>query len=471
MFNRENAQNEIDFLSRSSSTSQTWKSIDLTIPPTVYPPREDTALLHQVLSEIQPFGLRTLLEIGSGSGALSIAAAGFGWNVDACDINPYAVLATRQNAKNANVHVETFEGGIGPSEFETETLQLESKRYDVVLWNMPYIPAEDADQLLGPMEEAALLDTHPQGLLTVFARMMAQNRLCKLNGIALLVCRENVDWMRSVDILRQQGLAARVVRSLTFDDDETIQVIATWHPFVQSKHHHLREVDSTNAELLRGKYATGDSIVANVQTSGRGRHGNQWQDHPQSFKGSWMLDPSSIVQLSPKRQIEVAQEIRFALCSEHLHLQNMRIKWPNDILVRPDGAELWRKCGGILFQSYSKGEEQRIVLGVGINTIAKSLGPGQGCLEEIEVTSIPSRLFTILNAVVASLFEIKTAVQSNSPEQEIPINSLLNKCFYRNEECTLESVSENGITVIDSSGNRLNIQNSEELSWTNLDPQ
>ena len=471
MFNPENAQNEIDFLSRSSSTSQTWKSIDLTIPPTVYPPREDTALLHQVLSEIQPFGSRALLDIGSGSGALSIAAAGFGWNVDACDINPYAVSATRQNAKNANVHVEAFEGGIGPSEFESETSHWESQRYDVVLWNMPYIPAEEAGELLGPMEEAALIDTHPQGLLTVFARMMAQNRLCKLNGIALLVCRENVDCMRSVDILRQQGLAARVVRSLTFDDDETIQVIATWHPFVQSKHHHVREVDSTNAELLRGKYATGDSIVANVQTSGRGRHGNQWQDHPQSFKGSWMLDPSSIVQLSPKRQIEVAQQIRFALCSEHLHLQKMRIKWPNDILVRSDEAELWRKCGGILFQSYSKGDEQRIVLGVGINTIAESLRPGQGCLEEIEVTSNPSRLFTLLNAVVASLFEIKTAVRSDSPEQEIVIDSMLSKCFYRNEECTLESVSENGITVIDSSENRLNIQNPEELSWTNLDPQ
>ena len=471
MFNPENAQNEIDFLSRSSSTFQTWKSIDLTIPPTVYPPREDTALLHQVLSEIEPFGSRTLLEIGSGSGALSIAAAGFGWNVDACDINPYAVLATRQNAKNANASVNAFEGGIGPSEFESETSIWESQRYDAVLWNMPYIPVEETDQLLGPMEEAALIDTHPQGLLTVFARMMAQNQLCKLNGIALLVCREHVDWMRTVDILRQQGLAARVVRSLTFDDDETIQVIATWHPFIQGKHHQLKEVDSTNAELLRGNYATGDSVIANVQTSGRGRHGNQWQDHPQSFKGSWMLDPSSIVELSPKRQIEVAQEIRFAICSESLHLQKMRIKWPNDILVRCVEEELWRKCGGILFQSYSKGEEQRIVLGVGINTTAESLRPGQGCLEEIKVTSNPTRIFTLLNAVVASLFEIKSAISSPSPEQEVIIASLLSKCIYRNQVCTLESVSDHGINVIDSSGNRHGIQNDEELNWMNLDPQ
>jgi release factor glutamine methyltransferase len=471
MFNPDNARNEIDFLSRSSSTSQSWNSIQLTIPPTVYPPRKDTDLLHQVLSEINPFGSRSLLEIGSGSGALSIAAARLGWNVDACDINPYAVLATRQNAKEANVQVNVFEGGIGPSEFEGEEAVWKSERYDVVLWNMPYIPAEEVDNLLGPMEEAALIDTHPQGLLTVFARMMAESRFCKLNGIALLVCRKNVHWRRSVDVLRQQGLAARVVRSLTFDDGETIQVIATWHPFVQSKHHRVREVDSTNAELLRGNYSPGDSIVANIQTNGRGRHGNQWQDHPGSFKGSWMLDPSSIVEISPKRQTEVAQEIRFAICTEQQHLKSMGIKWPNDILVRCDEKQLWKKCGGILFQSYSKGDEQRIVFGIGINMTAESLRPGQGGLEEIHVTSSISSLFTTLNAVVASLFEEKTAIQLPPPEHEIRLESLLKNVFYRNNEYVLESVSDQGIGIVDSSGIRHVIETHDELSWTNLEPQ
>ena len=77
--------------------------MELDIPPTVYPPREDTDLLDQVLAGISPFGSRRLLEIGSGSGAVSIAAAMRGWTVHACDINPYAVAATQHNAKKAEV--------------------------------------------------------------------------------------------------------------------------------------------------------------------------------------------------------------------------------------------------------------------------------------------------------------------------------------------------------------------------------
>ena len=88
MFNRENAQKEIDFLSRKEAKICEWNGLELIVPPTVYPPREDTDLLHEVLKDLEPFGSKRLLEIGSGSGALSIVAAMSGWTVDACDINP-----------------------------------------------------------------------------------------------------------------------------------------------------------------------------------------------------------------------------------------------------------------------------------------------------------------------------------------------------------------------------------------------
>ena len=72
MFEPENAQNEIQFLNRNDGQIRTWNSVELFIPPTVYPPREDTDLLNEVLNTIPPFGTKNLLEIGSGSGALSI---------------------------------------------------------------------------------------------------------------------------------------------------------------------------------------------------------------------------------------------------------------------------------------------------------------------------------------------------------------------------------------------------------------
>jgi len=470
MFEPENAQNEIEFLNRNDGQFRAWKSMELYIPPTVYPPREDTDLLDEVLKSIRPFGSKNLLEIGSGSGALSISAAKLGWNVDACDINPYAVAATRHNALEAGVEVGVVEGGIGP--LSEGPYAWRPGVYDVLLWNMPYIPPEEiGGQLLGPLEEAALIDTQPEGLLTVFARTMANNLLCKMNGIALLVCRGNVGWRRSVDILRQHGLAARIIQTRTFEDDEAIHVLAAWHPFVSSKHHRVREIDSTNAELLRGQYAPGDSLIAEIQTSGRGRHGREWQDHPQSFKGSWVLDEEDFSSIDLKMQLFVAHEISHVLRFNKRHIKQLNIKWPNDLLLRETTQQQWRKFGGILFQSYSKGNEQRMVLGLGLNTDIGNLGEGQGSLAQLGIDASNSELFAILNAVVASIFEPKHSALKANDEQAINDDATLRKCIYRNKSCTLVSVGSTEITIEDETGHRFSIDDDDQIEWLNLRSQ
>ena len=470
MFEPENAQNEIQFLNRNDGQLRTWNSMDLFIPPTVYPPREDTDLLNEVLKTIPPFGTKNLLEIGSGSGALSINAATLGWNVDACDINPFAVAATRHNAAEAGVEVSVSEGGIGPQDEQSYAWQ--PGTYDVVLWNMPYISTDEiGDQLLGPLEEAALIDTHPEGLLTVFARTMANNLLCKMNGIALLVCREHVGWRRSVDILRQCGLAARIVRTLTFEDEEAIHVLAAWHPFVSNKHHRVREIDSTSAELLRGKYAPGDSLIAQIQTNGRGRHGRSWQDHPKSFKGSWVLDEEVISSINLKMQLYVAHEISYALRLNKQHIEQLNIKWPNDLLLRETSEQQWRKFGGILFQSYSKGNEQRMVLGLGFNTDIDNLSEGQGSLAQLGIENSNSELFVTLNAVVASLFEAKHTALEAGREQVINNDVILKECVYRNKMCTLIDIQSTDITLEEKSGRRFSVDDDDQIEWVNLHPQ
>ena len=257
MFNRENAQNEIDFLSRKDAIICEWNDLELVVPPTVYPPREDTSLLHEVLRDLKPFGSKRfwkLIRLRSLINRSSNVRGG-----DACDINPYAVIATQQNAQALDVSIRVSEAGIGPEEASSMMQAWDSGAYDVVLWNMPYIPPDEVqDQVLGPMEEAALIDTHPDGLLNVFARNMAQNKLCKMNGIAFVVCRKYVGWKRSLDHFRQYGIASRIVQSIEFEDQESIHVIAAWHPFTSGKHHKVREIDSTNAEMLRGQYDVGD---------------------------------------------------------------------------------------------------------------------------------------------------------------------------------------------------------------------
>ena len=91
------------------------KEFSLDIPPTVYPPREDTQLLDRTLAELKCPKGTSLLEIGCGSGAVAIAAALRGWDVSACDVNPLAIAATIGNAAKVGVQwgAAIREGGPG----------------------------------------------------------------------------------------------------------------------------------------------------------------------------------------------------------------------------------------------------------------------------------------------------------------------------------------------------------------------
>ena len=107
-------------------------SVNLIVPPTVYPPRRDTKLLLKGLERInlQP---GELVEIGCGSGAISIAKALEGWNVTAFDVNPLAVVATKGNSEVAGVNdrVTVEEGGVGEEYWKLPA------NADLVVWNLP----------------------------------------------------------------------------------------------------------------------------------------------------------------------------------------------------------------------------------------------------------------------------------------------------------------------------------------------
>ena len=159
LFRSSDAEKEIERLNVRSKlvtwTTPTSQEIVLIIPPTVYPPREDTNLIAKRLASIGPGNNRNFLEIGSGSGALSIFAASLGWRAYACDVNPYAVVATSGNAVNNGYEITVKEGGIGP-----ESFPFTKEKFDLIIWNLPYIDNQNFDEVLGPMEEAALIDSH-----------------------------------------------------------------------------------------------------------------------------------------------------------------------------------------------------------------------------------------------------------------------------------------------------------------------
>ncbi len=97
--------------------------------PGVYPPAEDTFFLLSVVEQKIKRGER-VLEVGSGSGYISVAMALRGARVTASDIDPKAVLNTRLNAKLNHVKVRTI---------LSDLFEHVQGYYDSVIFNPPYL--------------------------------------------------------------------------------------------------------------------------------------------------------------------------------------------------------------------------------------------------------------------------------------------------------------------------------------------
>ncbi len=118
--------------------------------PEVYPPSEDTFLLAEASGPVRG----RVLELGTGSGLIAVLCARLGAEVVATDINPHAVRLARANAARNGVSIEALEADL----FEGV-----SGRFDLVVFNPPYLPTAPED-LTGDRWLDASVDGGPDGL-------------------------------------------------------------------------------------------------------------------------------------------------------------------------------------------------------------------------------------------------------------------------------------------------------------------
>ena len=475
-FESAHAEEEIHRLARSAKHVQ-WSTprgrlVDLTLPPTVYPPREDTTLLASVLNGQRLSSATQWLEIGCGSGALSLFAAEFGCSITACDVNPMAVACTRKHLQAAGINAEVLEGGPGPGEDGGLSQWGGDRLYDVVVWNTPYLSSSALEEgALGPMEEAAFTDTDSKGLSVRLIELLAEGRLLKEQGIAYITVSSSGFAEQTPAEAWRRGLAARTVAQTQFDDGEVLSVLAVWRPYTGSPIHSIGATKSTNDDVLAFSSKPGASVRAEQQTDGRGRHGRRWLNLEDAMMASWLVEDGHTWMHSTMDQLRVGEALvrllkGWSLCGEN----DVCLKWPNDVFIRTTMGRM-AKAGGVLFEAVSQGTKHRLVLGIGVNTRASN-GKEFAGLADLGLEVDAATLHSAVHALVASLFESLNGLPPSKVDS-IRIEaavvhgfSTLSPPLYRGKVLAFKGLDEGGALIIKGEGQTLD--DPELLTWSNL---
>jgi len=366
-------------------------SIRLIVPPTVYPPRRDTELLLQGLNSIK---MQTghLVEIGCGSGAISIAMALCGWKVTAFDVNPLAVVATIGNSEVAGVddYVTVEEGGVGGENWKLP------KDADLVVWNLPYL-SPNLENMLGPMEEAAMTDEGDLGWSEKLLRIV--NDESKKDTIFVLLMSSDSNPKNSPLSWTENGWSRRTLATERVGDD-TLDVVAFWRPGFGSESEYIETTNSTMDEVRKLPKVGWQRIRAGEQINGRGRRGAIWHSKQGDMIASWSVEADEINRWTPGLlQVSIGASISEAL--------GIQLKWPNDLIFQQ------KKCGGILLESSTS--EKRIRIGVGLNKDTRDIeGISYAGWEDYFGDINADDMFQIIDASISSILDSSPPIERSS---------------------------------------------------------
>ena len=244
------------------------------------------------------------------------------------------------------------------------------------------------------------------GIVQHLARYLSAQEIRSGEAIgAELGCSRTAVW-KHVEALRQLGIEVDAVAGQGYLLKEPLElldrssILAALGPTVREKLQGLEieaSVDSTNSALHRlavdEQHAS--AILAEHQTSGRGRRGRKW--HSPYGKNiylsmGWRFDQSmsELGCLSLLVALSVAQALHRAGLKGH------QVKWPNDLLL--DGRKL---CGCLVEVQGDAQGPCNAVMGVGINVHMPANGAASGI--DQPWTDLQSRLPGCSRNVLATL--------------------------------------------------------------------
>ncbi|MFD6288326.1 HemK2/MTQ2 family protein methyltransferase [Streptomyces sp. NPDC060205] len=189
--------------------------------PGVYRPQADTHLLATALAAEAVHQATTVLEIGTGTGALALSAASRGAQVTAVDVSRRAVATARLNALRHRLPLQILHG-----DFTHRTI---GRRFDMILANPPYVPSpHSAPPAGGP---ARAWDAGRDGRLVIDRICANAPSLLHPGGILLLVHSAMCGPEATLKRLAAAGLTA----------ETTTRAHVPWGPVLRSRRAWLRQ--------------------------------------------------------------------------------------------------------------------------------------------------------------------------------------------------------------------------------------
>lgn len=131
------------------------KDIVIKTHPVVYEPAEDSELLMDNLVKVKN---KVVLDVGTGTGIQGIYASKRGSRITVgVDINPYAIELSKENALlnnlKLNKNIFFFQSDLF-NNMDIITKNLGINKFDVILFNAPYLPTSEEEKIQGYLNYA-----------------------------------------------------------------------------------------------------------------------------------------------------------------------------------------------------------------------------------------------------------------------------------------------------------------------------
>ena len=180
----------------------------------VYIPSDDTFLLAENL-EIKEG--QSVLEIGTGSGLVSMYASLLSDDVTATDINYNALELAEKNFKLNNINTIKLEFG---DLFEP----VKDKKFDVILFNTPYLPTDSDDIINDDLNYAFDGGLDGRKVIDRFINQVSNHLNDK--GIVQIIQSSLSDNDRTLHMFDRNGFIAEIAASEKFFFEEIVLINA-----------------------------------------------------------------------------------------------------------------------------------------------------------------------------------------------------------------------------------------------------